>query len=331
MTNRIKKKLAFFTVTCLLFHLFFTGNLQAKASEAAYIRWVDLSITKTALRDTIKADIEAHDTDHRISYIDLLAALGQKYGGDFKQYKKQDLETFLQKGASSPLVEVVNNPKLYRYYQEAYTAALGGLVGTYIEEIKDESGNVTQVKKYGLKCYHPLAAGYSYSHSDDFGNARSYGYKRRHLGHDMFGDIGTPVIAIESGYIEALGWNQYGGWRIGIRSFDGMRYYYYAHLRKDHPYAADMYEGKIVSAGEVIGYLGMTGYSAKENKNNIKVPHLHVGMQIIFDKSQKDGVNQIWVDLYALINYLEDNRVRTYRAGGESVSRIRIIDENMPD
>lgn len=25
------------------------------------------------------------------------------------------------------------------------------------------------------------------------------------------GQIGTPIIAIESGYVEALGWNQYGG------------------------------------------------------------------------------------------------------------------------
>ena len=36
----------------------------------------------------------------------------------------------------------------------------------------------------------------------------------------MMGQVGTPVIAVESGYVEALGWNQYGGWRIGIRSFD---------------------------------------------------------------------------------------------------------------
>ena len=32
----------------------------------------------------------------------------------------------------------------------------------------------------------------------------------------MMGQIGTPIIAVESGYVEALGWNQYGGWRIGL-------------------------------------------------------------------------------------------------------------------
>ena len=49
----------------------------------------------------------------------------------------------------------------------------------------------------------------------------------------MMGQTGTPVMAVESGYVETMGWNQYGGWRIGIRSFDKKRYYYYAHLRKD--------------------------------------------------------------------------------------------------
>ena len=29
-----------------------------------------------------------------------------------------------------------------------------------------------------------------------------------------YGSIGTPIVAVESGYIEALGWNQYGGWRV---------------------------------------------------------------------------------------------------------------------
>ena len=110
------------------------------------------------------------------------------------------------------------------------------------------------------------------------------------------GSIGTPIIAVESGYVEALGWNQYGGWRIGIRSFDRKRYYYYAHLRKDHPYAKDLQEGQVVTAGDVIGYLGMTGYSSKENVNNINIPHLHFGIQLIFNEVQKDGVNQTLIN-----------------------------------
>ena len=38
------------------------------------------------------------------------------------------------------------------------------------------------VKKYGLKGYFPLARGFDYTHYDDFGVGRSYGYQRKHLG-----------------------------------------------------------------------------------------------------------------------------------------------------
>ena len=56
----------------------------------------------------------------------------------------------------------------------------------------------------------------------------------------------------------------------------------------------------MVKAGDVIGYVGHTGYSTKENSNNIKVPHLHLGMQLIFDESQKESSNEIWINLYPL-------------------------------
>ncbi len=124
----------------------------------------------------------------------------------------------------------------------------------------------------------------------------------------MMGQIGTPIIAIESGVVEALGWNQYGGWRIGIRSFDGKRYYYYAHLRQNYPYAEGLAEGDVVTAGDVIGYMGHTGYSVKENVNNIETVHLHWGLQLIFDESQKEGNNEIWIDCYELTKFLYRSR-----------------------
>ncbi|MGN0162240.1 MAG: M23 family metallopeptidase, partial [Candidatus Ornithomonoglobus sp.] len=164
-----------------------------------------------------------------------------------------------------------------------------------------------------------------------FGNSRTYGYARRHTGHDLFGSIGTPVVAIESGTVECVGWNQYGGWRIGIRSFDKKRYYYYAHLRKDHPYAPIVKEGEQIKAGDVIGYLGMTGYSATENVNNINVPHLHVGLQLIFDESQKDGPTEIWVDIYNIVKLLQKNCSEVYKdeETGEYVRRYDFYETSL--
>ena len=140
------------------------------------------------------------------------------------------------------------------------------------------------------------------------------------------GSIGTPIIAVESGIVENLGWNQYGGWRVGIRSFDTKRYYYYAHLRKNHPYSEGLEEGKIVKAGDVIGYLGMTGYSTKENVNNINVPHLHFGMQLIFDESQVDSPNEIWIDVYQIVEFLKQNRSEVYMSNEETKDYERKFD-----
>ena len=104
--------------------------------------------------------------------------------------------------------------------------------------------------------FSPVAAGYGFSHCDDFGVSRSFGFKRKHLGHDLMGSPGTPIVAVEGGVVEALGWNRYGGWRIGIRSFDSKRYYYYAHLQKDQPYAPGLAEGDVVQAGDLVGFMG---------------------------------------------------------------------------
>jgi hypothetical protein len=101
--------------------------------------------------------------------------------------------------------------------------------------------------------------------------------------------------------------------RIGIRSFDKKRYYYYAHLRKNFPYNKSLQVGSIVQAGDVIGYLGRTGYSTNENANNIQTSHLHFGLQLIFDESQKEAVSEIWVDCYDIIQFLYKNRSETVK------------------
>jgi len=297
--------------------------------EKKYIKWVDFNVPLNILEKTSKLDIDSNNNEDsiKLDWIELLSYLATKYGGNFKSFKQADLDSIVEKIKNGENIkDIITNQKLYSYYMEAYTAVLDEFIGEYEIEVKKDDGSKEFQKKYGIKAFLPIAKNYGFSHYDDFGNSRSYGYKRLHLGNDLMGSIGTPIIAVESGIIEACGWNQYGGWRIGIRSFDGKRYYYYAHLRKDHPYAKDMQEGKIVKAGDVIGYLGMTGYSVKENVNNINVPHLHFGMQLIFDESQKDGTNQIWIDVYDIINFLKKNKSEVYKAYTDTKDYDRVYD-----
>lgn len=280
---------------------------------ADYIKWIDYNVTCTAMNDAYEFDVESQEAEVKLNWIEILAYLGAKYGGDFSRYKSKDMQALVDQlvNDKKTIEEMTADMKYYDYYHEAYEAVLGGFVGNYEIEGVNESGEISWESKYGIKAYLPIAKNFPYSDYDDFGVSRTYGFKRQHLGHDMMGQVGTPVIAVESGYVEALGWNQYGGWRIGIRSFDGKRYYYYAHLRKNHPYILTLEEGSIVQAGDVIGYLGRTGYSRTENTNNIDTPHLHFGMQIIFDESQKECNSEIWIDCYQIIKFLYKNRSET--------------------
>ena len=129
----------------------------------------------------------------------------------------------------------------------------------------------------------------------------------------MMGALGTPIVAVEGGVVEAMGWNRYGGWRIGIRSYDSRRYYYYAHLQKDHPFADGLQVGDAVDPGDVIGFMGRTGYSDQENVNNIETVHLHFGLQLIFDESQKECLSEIWIDVYDIVRLLHSHRSTVVR------------------
>lgn len=276
------------------------------AHDKSVIKYIDFSPTLEVLKDTMDADISSHQLKEKneINWINALSYLGTRYGGNFKRYQKKHLKDYIKKIKNEEEIEI-SNKKLYEYYVRAYSSILTGVLGEKEFKKKDD----TIVKEYGIKISSPIPRGHPFTHYDDFGARRTFGFRRPHLGHDLFCAIGTPVLAVEEGDIEIMGWNKFGGWRIGIRSHDKLRYWYYAHLRKDKPFNPSLHEGDHVKAGDHIGYVGRTGYSDKENVNNIKRSHLHLGLQIIFDEKQKEGPNQIWISLYNLINLLKSKRV----------------------
>lgn len=286
-----------------------TSDQQQDGEEKSYIKWAEMNVCLSALQDTMALDIETYGKLYHISWIDALSYLACKNGNNWSGYKKSQLNKMLEElGEGNTVDDLMQGNKYYTYYKESFSAMLSGLLGVYEKEAPDGNGGKKLVSGYGLIAYSPIAEGFSYSHYDDFGVSRSYGYRRSHLGNDLMGYVGTPVVSVEAGTVEAIGWNQYGGWRLGIRSLDGKRSYYYAHLRKDRPYAEGIEVGSKVKPGQVIGYLGMTGYSTKENVNGMNVPHLHFGLQLIFDESQKEGTNQIWLDVYNLVRLLSKNK-----------------------
>ena len=293
----------------LLCFLLIVSMILPVAAEP--IKWVDFGVPYESLKYALDKDIASFDQEQHISWIDILALAAANTGGKCGLASVKKAAESWKKGFDPSGMSGAAK-KAYDYYHEAYTAALGGLVGSYAIE-KDGQW----VSAYGLKAFSPVAAGYGYSHCDDFGVSRSFGFHRKHLGNDLMGGLGTPIVAVEGGVVEAMGWNRYGGWRIGIRSFDNKRYYYYAHLQKDHPFADGLQEGDMVEAGQLIGFMGRTGYSDKENVNNIETVHLHFGMELVFDESQKECNSEIWIDVYNIVRLLSSHRASYKKADGK--------------
>lgn len=304
------------------------------ATSESYIKWVDFSPTYSALADTMELDISTYKTQRHLSWIDTLSYLACKNGGNFSGYKRSQLDKLVEAlGDDMTPDDLMRENKYYNFYKKAYGAVLSGMLGEYTKAAPDGSGGIKAVEGYGLRAYSPIAEGFWFSHYDDFGDSRSFGYKRRHLGNDLMGSIGTPIAAVEGGTVEAIGWNRYGGWRIAVRSFDGKRSYYYAHLRRNKPYKEGLEIGSKVRAGEIIGYLGMTGYSSEENVNGMNVPHLHLGMQLIFNEVQKEGNNQIWIDMYSIVELLNKNKATVVKdeESGEYKRVYDIFDDTYPE
>ena len=293
-------------------------SLSAIPVHAEPIKWVDFHVSYESLQFAMEQDIATFEQEQHLSWIDILALAACRTGGKCPLASVKKATNDLKSG-KSPQDLLGSTYKYYDYYHQAYTAVLGGLLGSYEIEINGEWRAT-----YGLKAFSPIAAGYHYAHCSDFGVNRSFGFQRKHLGNDLMGSLGTPIVAVEGGVVEALGWNRYGGWRVGIRSFDSKRYYYYAHLKKDTPFAPGLEVGQVVNAGDLIGYMGRSGYSDKENVNNIETVHLHFGMQLVFDESQKECNSEIWIDVYNIVRLLSSHRSSIQ--GGKRLYPYRDLD-----
>ena len=123
---------------------------------------------------------------------------------------------------------------------------------------------------------------------------RDYGGKRTHEGTDLFGRVSKsgyyPVISMTDGTVEQKGWLPLGGYRIGIRSPHG-GYFYYAHLSG---YEANIRKGQTVAAGDILGYMGNTGYGPEGTRGKFPV-HLHLGIYIEVPFQKELSVNPYWL------------------------------------
>jgi murein DD-endopeptidase MepM/ murein hydrolase activator NlpD len=92
-------------------------------------------------------------------------------------------------------------------------------------------------------------------YGDSFGAPRGDVSGGWHHGDDLFAPLGAPVLAVTSGTVFSVGWNEIGGWRLWLRDSGGNEFYY-AHLSA---YTSLAVNGRHVTAGQVLGFVGNTG------------------------------------------------------------------------
>ena len=140
------------------------------------------------------------------------------------------------------------------------------------------------------------------SFSNSWMTERTFGGKRGHEGTDIMASQNKrglyPVLSMTDGVITNLGWLEKGGYRVGITSKSGT-YYYYAHLES----YSNIKEGDSVMAGELLGYMGDSGYGEEGTTGKFDV-HLHVGIYFY-----KNG-EEISLNPYFLLKALENKKLK---------------------
>lgn len=161
----------------------------------------------------------------------------------------------------------------------------------------NEAGYKKMTSAYGaiwndLRCFPVAETGMKFENSWMF--ERYYGGKRGHEGTDIIPPVNISgyyrIISMTDGVVEQIGWLPKGGYRIGIRGPSGA-YFYYAHLDS---YSRNYQPGDRVSAGEVLGTMGDTGYGEEGSRGKFDV-HLHLGIYISTSQYNELSVNPYWI------------------------------------
>lgn len=143
------------------------------------------------------------------------------------------------------------------------------------------------------------------SYENSWASERNYrNVKHLHEGTDIMTSNNErgyfPIVSMTDGVVEKIGWLEKGGYRIGIRSPHG-GYFYYAHL---YQYAQDFKEGDSIKAGQLLGFMGDTGYSKVEGTVGNFDVHLHLGIYFQTEHFDELSINPYWI-----LRYIETERL----------------------
>ena len=92
------------------------------------------------------------------------------------------------------------------------------------------------------------------SYVDAYGSDLGSDYQH---GTDIYGELGQPVLAVSDGTLFSLGWNKRVGYRVSLRDHQGDLFTY----GRLAAFSTEVRNGSRVRAGEVIGFMGDSGFA----------------------------------------------------------------------
>lgn len=180
-------------------------------------------------------------------------------------------------------------------------------------------GQRTDIENYDSECksilinveseavYYPVAESsvdksYTTTFTNSWMSERTFGGNRGHEGVDIMATTNKrgiyPIVSMTDGVVTNLGWLEKGGYRVGVMSDSGI-YYYYAHLDS----YSNIKKGQRVRAGELLGYMGDSGYGSEGTKGKFAV-HLHVGIYVYVEGKE------VSLNPYYILCQLENNKLK---------------------
>ena len=172
--------------------------------------------------------------------------------------------------------ELVETAKTYDAMEDEMRQQILAVQAQYEDAIADEeasqkiqdareqasSGNLPSVSSSSSGFLYPLPSGSSWvSCAYGYRYHPIYGYYALHSGVDLAASSGTPIYATKSGTVTMADYSSVNGYFVSINHGDGYSSLY-AHMTN---YIVS--NGQYVNQGDVIGYVGTTGWSTG--------PHLH--------------------------------------------------------
>ena len=184
-----------------------------------------------------RAEADAMITE-LMSKQDELKAASETYDAMEEEVRQQILET--QKAYEDALADEEAQRQIEAARQEAASGNISRPSGG-----ANSSGFVS-----------PLPAGSSYvSCAYGYREHPIYGYYSMHYGVDLAAGAGTPIYAVKSGTVTTATYSSVNGYYVSISHNDGFGSLY-AHMTN---YVVSV--GDYVNQGDIIGYVGSTGWS----------------------------------------------------------------------